>query len=139
MKKLKTRAAAVMIHNRQILLIHRLNKGREYWVLPGGKVETNETIKEAVAREVMEETSLTATPTQLLYILRPKPSFQEYYYLCTTTGGKPSLGNFNEAASQKKGADFYNPQWVSLKKLPQLTLYPNTIKSRILLDFASSQ
>ncbi|WP_316861525.1 NUDIX hydrolase [uncultured Cohaesibacter sp.] len=50
----------------QILLVKRGNpplKGR--WSLPGGVVEVGESLKEAVKREVMEETGLSFIPHDL--------------------------------------------------------------------------
>jgi ADP-ribose pyrophosphatase YjhB (NUDIX family) len=52
-------SAAVVIKDNKILLGIRAkepNKGK--WVLPGGKIKLFETIKEAVSRELLEETGL---------------------------------------------------------------------------------
>jgi ADP-ribose pyrophosphatase len=38
----------------------------QLWVLPGGYVKPDETVKQAVAREVKEETNLDVNPTELL-------------------------------------------------------------------------
>jgi 8-oxo-dGTP diphosphatase len=54
------RAAALIIKEDKILLMHRKKEGREYWVFPGGSVEEGETPEEAVIREIMEELSLKA-------------------------------------------------------------------------------
>ncbi|WP_340819115.1 NUDIX hydrolase [Methanolobus sp. WCC4] len=58
---------AVIILNGKIVLIERKNppfKGR--FALPGGFVDIGETVEEAVAREVMEETGLTIEIVKLL-------------------------------------------------------------------------
>ncbi len=52
-------SAAVVIQNNRILLGIRAkepNKGK--WVLPGGKIKLFETIKDAVYRELLEETGM---------------------------------------------------------------------------------
>lgn len=54
----KIRAAAIIIRNNKILLIHRRETGKEYWVFPGGGVKEGETTKDAAARELKEETSI---------------------------------------------------------------------------------
>ncbi len=41
----------------------RTNPGK--WDLPGGKVDRGETLKEAVAREVQEETGISINPGEL--------------------------------------------------------------------------
>ena len=55
----KTAAAIIEFPHDKILLIKRgTTVFRGYWALPGGKVETGETVEEAVLREVKEETGL---------------------------------------------------------------------------------
>ncbi len=52
------RAAAIILKEAKILLIHRFFNGKEYYVFPGGGVESGETPEEAAIREMKEETSL---------------------------------------------------------------------------------
>lgn len=56
-----------MIEKDHVLLVRR---NREpmlgEWSVPGGAVETGETLEEAIVREVREETGLTVTPTAML-------------------------------------------------------------------------
>ena len=62
----RIRAVAVIVNNRKILLMHRINNGKEYHVFPGGGVENGETVEQAVLREVQEETSLEVKIEKLL-------------------------------------------------------------------------
>ena len=43
-------ARGVIIKNNKILLIHRLKKGEEYFVLPGGGIEDGETPEATIKR-----------------------------------------------------------------------------------------
>jgi mutator protein MutT len=55
----KTAAAIIEFPDNKILLIKRATKVfRGFWALPGGRVEPQETVSEAVVREVREETGL---------------------------------------------------------------------------------
>ena len=68
MGKRTVRYQAAIIRNDCILLIkhHEYAKDRDYWIIPGGGIEDNETETECVIREVKEETGLNVTIKQLL-------------------------------------------------------------------------
>jgi 8-oxo-dGTP diphosphatase len=58
---------AVVVHDGGLLLVKRAKApGEGRWSLPGGRVEPGESLTEAVAREVLEETGLTVIPEELL-------------------------------------------------------------------------
>ena len=58
--------SAAIYRDGRILLVRRARApGRDLFSLPGGVVEAGETLAEAVAREVLEETGLTVEPVQL--------------------------------------------------------------------------
>jgi len=59
----------------RVLMIRRgTEPGRGLWSIPGGRVEEGESSKQAVVREVAEETLLRITPTGLAGIVeRPGP------------------------------------------------------------------
>lgn len=54
------RCQAVIIKNDRILVLRQYNHKRseEYWMLPGGGLETNESEEECIKREIKEETNL---------------------------------------------------------------------------------
>jgi 8-oxo-dGTP diphosphatase len=60
-------ASAVVFHNGMVLLIKRgKSPGKGLWSLPGGKVEFGETLREAAAREVLEETGIAVQVENLV-------------------------------------------------------------------------
>ena len=62
MTKVLDVVAAIIEHNGNILLARRPESGDQpgYWEFPGGKVETNETQPQALARELQEELGIVA-------------------------------------------------------------------------------
>jgi 8-oxo-dGTP diphosphatase len=59
--------SAVLIQNSRVLFVRRANPpGAGLLALPGGKIEAGETLKEGVARELLEETGIHARPVRLL-------------------------------------------------------------------------
>jgi len=57
----------VVVRDGAVLLVQRAREPLEgQWTIPGGAVETGETLKEAVSRELKEETGLTVRVLDLV-------------------------------------------------------------------------
>src|SRR5438874_12147579 len=54
------RVAAIIVRQKQILLVEHRKRGQRYWVLPGGRLEGHETLDAALRRELKEELGLDA-------------------------------------------------------------------------------
>jgi 8-oxo-dGTP pyrophosphatase MutT (NUDIX family) len=100
------RYQAAILHEGEILLIqHREHAGgRDYWLLPGGGREVDETPQQCLIREVQEETGLTVTVERLL-LDDPAPAgdvYQRFHtYLCrpSTWNAIPGMEPEPEAAA----------------------------------------
>jgi len=131
----RIRAVAIIVNNEKVLLMHRINNGKEYHVFPGGGVENGETVEQAVLREVQEETSLKVKIEKLLYHHIYDDDTKQFFYFCRYVSGEPELGDGNEARDMKESnANFYNPIWYEIKGLPQLLLYPLEIRDWFIED-----
>ena len=95
----------VVVHAGRVLLVQRGTeplKGR--WTIPGGLIDVGETLREAVIREVKEETGLDVEPLELIELLdrihREEDRVRYHYviadYLCRVNGG--TLGAASDAA-----------------------------------------
>ncbi|MCW4005392.1 MAG: NUDIX hydrolase [Candidatus Bathyarchaeota archaeon] len=61
---------AVILRDDKLLLEKRGNEpAKGQWTIPGGVVELGESLKEAVLRETLEETGLTASNPQLVDVV----------------------------------------------------------------------
>ncbi len=139
----RVRASGICIRDNKILLIHRINlelekEKQEYYVIPGGGVEDNETIEDAVIREMKEETSLDVTLGELFYELEDydgQGKFLKYYaYICEYMSGEIKLEeNSVEAVEMKDGLQFFNPVWFPLSEIKDIVLYPTPLKKEIII------
>jgi len=59
----------VILRGRVVLVRRGKEPLRGRWLIPGGAVEAGETLKEAVVREVEEETGLLVRPREMLAVL----------------------------------------------------------------------
>ncbi len=126
----KNRATAIIIRNGKVLLIHRHKPGRDYYTLPGGGVELEESFEEATIREVKEETGLDVLALQRVsrYISLEK---EENYYLTDVTAGEPALGG--PEAKRQSPEDSYTFVWVDAAQLESINLLPGVAR-RICLE-----
>ena len=106
---------AVWISRGQLLLVRRrFPPFRGRWALPGGFVETGETVESAVLRELLEETGLRARSVSLLGVYsRPgrdprRPTVSIAFRV---------RGPVSEPTG---GSDAREAKWVPLRHLPRL-------------------
>ena len=118
---------ALIFRRGRILMARR---GKEplkgWWSLPGGALETGETLDHAVRREVLEETSLIVEPVRVFEIferiMRDAQGATEYHYilidyLCRIIGGEPAAGD-----------DVCRVEWMRLADLRGLQITEGTLK-----------
>jgi len=116
---------AVVIEGPRVLLVKRARPPIQgQWSIPGGALEVGELVREAAAREVLEETGLIVEPGQLLgvfdRVLRNDEQRVQYHYvlvdfLCRALGGEL------QAAS-----DAAEVRWFTREELPALKLAEDT-------------
>ncbi|WP_316571765.1 NUDIX hydrolase [Neobacillus sp. YIM B06451] len=63
----RERAFAAIIKDGCILMVHESNGCKDFWTLPGGGLENDETFDEAVVREVREEVNLEVKVVKHLF------------------------------------------------------------------------
>lgn len=101
----------------EVLLIKRKNAPFEgYWALPGGFIDEEETLEQAVERELYEETSLKGVKLQQL-----KAFSNPYRDPRGRTIGIAFVGILNNPNVEvKANDDAKEVQWFSLDRLPEL-------------------
>ncbi|XP_078521660.1 8-oxo-dGDP phosphatase NUDT18 isoform X2 [Lissotriton helveticus] len=99
--------AAVILNEQEVLMIQEAKEecyGK--WYLPAGRMELNETIIEAMKREVQEETGLQCEARTLLAVQEHGPSWIRFVFLSEITGG--TLKTTKEADSESLQAAWWD-------------------------------
>lgn len=120
---------AVVLDGPRVLLIKRGNpplKGQ--WSLPGGGVETGETLEQAVAREVLEETGLTIEVGPIVEVLdrisRDADGRVEHHFVLVDFVCRPREPRGGDV---RGGTDAEDAAWVALADLARYEVAPVTI------------
>ncbi len=130
---MRYRATAIILRDKKLLVIHRQKFGRDYYTLPGGGVEIDETFEEACKREVKEETGLDVISIQQVrkyYSLER----EEAYFIVRVSPGEPALTAGPELERQSP-ENRYSFEWVDAKRLREINLQPEASR-RICLEVA---
>ena len=116
---------ALIFHGSRILLVKRgKDPLKGYWSLPGGVLETGETLKDGIRREVREETGLHVDPYEVAEIferiMRDGEGRAEYHYvlidyLCRMESGIPQPADDASAV-----------EWVEVARLGERLLTEGT-------------
>ncbi|MDO8488450.1 MAG: NUDIX hydrolase [bacterium] len=101
-----------------LLVREKLEGDKEWWIVPGGKVEFGESLEEAARREILEETGIKTKKLEFLYFYEaifPKFNYHTviFFYRVRTTQtklGKDIEGKVLEA------------KWFTKKELLKLNL-----------------
>ena len=123
--------ARVVLYNpdlKDILLIHRLKNERDYWVIPGGGAENQETPIETAIREINEELKIKLLPEKLKRLFEID---NEVIFLAQAGQTKaPRISGEEKERSSTK--NIYEPVWVTLKDLTTINLMPPEIAQQLL-------
>jgi ADP-ribose pyrophosphatase YjhB (NUDIX family) len=114
------RVAAIVLRAGRLLLVEHRKQGQRYWVLPGGRLQGNETLEAALRRELREELSLPLRVGRLVILyetLAPDRHVVNLVYEATAGEGvEPRLDDADQVLA--------GWQWVELDHLPRMDFRP---------------
>jgi len=117
-KRVQMAVSAITIYNDQILLVRRSPAWPEQWAPPGGKVEPNERVVEALRRETQEEIGIDLHPLQLVAELELHTGLKDYViiaFLCDVIANPGSV---------RAASDALQASWVPFAQAIRLPLAP---------------
>ena len=134
----KQRVSALMVNrkNAEILLIKRFKEGRNYWVFPGGGVEPEELLEQAIVREVFEETCLRIDNYQEIFSV-VNHGRKEHFCLINVQFFEPKLSWHSPERQAQSSSNRYELTWVKLNDLSKLNLVP--VEAKEIVSLLASQ
>ena len=130
----RIRVSAVLRWHGRILLCRHEKRGKEYWLLPGGGLEPNESLFECGEREVMEETGLTVKVISVAFLrewIVPK-----YCVVPHETGVGFGLEVYlyaelvgDRTETRIEPGRIEVPHWIPLDQVAALPLWPKELKT----------
>jgi ADP-ribose pyrophosphatase YjhB (NUDIX family) len=134
--KFNYRVCAVIINDKKLLVMR--DNHADYFYLPGGRVQFNETAENAVLRELKEELNIDAKIIRALYFNQNfffedvlKVNYHEigvYYLIDISKTDILSRGNSFKGVETTKNQQF---EWMSFDDVKKSYLYPLFIKENI--------
>lgn len=137
----RKRASVVVIDkkNRSFLMMYRRTKSKkdsfvEKFVVPGGGLNKDETIKQAAIREIKEETTLDVTIDHKMATIK-YPNCDDYVFVATKFSGESKLAG--EELERCNKDNYYEPRWISINDIDNLKppIHPRSLVRLIKKEF----
>lgn len=134
--KFNFRVAGLLIHNNKILIMN--DERGSYNYLPGGRVKLNESVEEAILRELKEELNIEGKIVRPLWFneafFKEQMSGIDYHEICMYF-----LIDISETDLLSRGNEFtlyegihtFNYKWVTFEELNEIAFYPLFLKDEI--------
>ncbi len=135
--RLRVRVCGIVEVDGRILMVHMQSPTRvePIWTPPGGGLEYGETLRDGVARELLEETGLIVDPKRIMYtseFIKAPFHAVEYYWFCDIIGGNLQLGADPEFSAEEqflKSVDF-----LDLARLADHPVFPEYLRYNLYTD-----
>ncbi|MEK3773303.1 MULTISPECIES: NUDIX domain-containing protein [Paenibacillus] len=145
MKPIRNSAKAVIVQDGRLLVIRLEDQYGTAYVFPGGGQEKGEELKDAVARECLEEIGQAVNVGELLHIreyIGKNHEFAEwdadihqveFYFACSLIDPEATVFEGSNPDDHQVAVE-----WIALEELSQVRLYPKTIGELLLKSDSSS-
>lgn len=135
-QKFNYRVCGIIVHNNKLLALK--NERTPYYFLPGGRVKLNETVNEAILREMKEELDIDANIVRPLWFNQSffnedvtGINFHEicmYFLVDVSDTDILSKGDRFTYYDEGQALEF---EWIEFDRLKDEYIYPTFIKDKI--------
>lgn len=119
----------VIIKDDKVLLVKHQVNDEIGWVFPGGRVEENESLVEALVRECKEETGYDVVADSVCY-LEEYLIYYATYFKCRVVGGDLKLGSDPDMPEDHQVIK--DVRWIDVSEFCHLDIYPEGLKKMIM-------
>lgn len=125
---------AIIIKDGRLLVTKRNKFGSEYYILIGGGVDVGETLEQALARQLDEESGVQVTSLRLVFTENSGAMYGlQHIFLCDYAGGEPVLHPESaEAKISALGKNTYEPMWLPLSEVATVSFRSDRLRRAIL-------
>ena len=136
MEEKRIRSRAIIIKEGKLVTMYRERQGRIFYTFPGGGMEENETEKECVKREVLEEFGIIINPIKKVYTYENKNSI-EHFFLAEWIDGVFGSGQ-GEEFQENRNNGVYIPKLIEISDIPKIPLMPPEVASAFYNDYTKN-
>ena len=129
MRRIRTSAKALIIREGKMAAIKIRDAGEEWYIMPGGGQETEETLSEAVCREVLEELGVTIACKELLFVV--EGVYGESFHRVDVVFDCEYIRDMPEAILHGD-TNQVGIEWLDISSLNLQPLYPSKLRRQIM-------
>jgi 8-oxo-dGTP pyrophosphatase MutT (NUDIX family) len=111
------RVQAIVVRDQRVLMAKHRLRSVEFWCLPGGGLEAEETLEQGVLRELKEECSVEGRVLRLTSNLIEVSGVESFTYLVDIGNQEPRLGHDPEIGPRTP--ILVDLQWLALGEIPE--------------------
>ncbi len=126
---MQSRSRVVLIENKKVGLIKRINGEAVYYVFPGGGIEKDETPENGAKREAMEELGVEIKVNECIHKMEYNGT--QYFFIAEIVKGIFGTGQGEEHTDLNRNKGTYTPMWVDLESLSSIDVRPMEVALKV--------